>query len=318
MPYDRSGRWVPETMGDITQPRTYTPRGVRPTIIDPNDPRLRGGVAPVPGVQTPPRRPTTAAAPPPRDLAAEQAAWDAEYRALPPGGTMNRQRPGTEGSVDPRYATPDSGYGQGGVSNPAYTSAPPPPPGVTPQKRSHSYTGGALAYYGTGDIDGADDVVGGTHASTGVNTAGWQSKERGSNSIKNTAIKIATRYPPKPSSIDLWLADPDTKRFFPNAKKVGFDKVDFGDGKAVDILKNADPNSDSAEAWAWMPDDESVPDGAGTGMANARTAAASGSGTSTSAPTEMDDFAYERLAERRAARLERRGQTMGDLMPRER
>jgi hypothetical protein len=233
---------------------SYYNRERNPTmgdIVNPRDPRVTGGITTQP-VGAPPQGawPTTGTPPP-----ADPATLDKWGR--PPG--------------HPDYGRPPQGPSGGGSPTWGVPQTPPPPP-AAPNRRPHTYQGGALAYYGTGDIDGAEDLKGGSHASTGVNLAGWESKERGSNSIKNTAMKIATRYPPKPSSIDLWLNDPDTKRFFPNAKKVGFDKVDFGDGKPVDILKMADPNTDTAEAWAWMPDDESVPEGAGAGLAAWRAA----------------------------------------------
>jgi hypothetical protein len=164
----------------------------------------------------------------------------------------------------PDFDKPPTGSEDFGPKSTGYVAA--------PAKRSHAYPGSALAYYGTGDIDGADDLQGGSHASKGVNTKGWGTGERGTNSIKNTAMKIATRYPPKPSSLDLWLNDPDTKRFFPNAKKVGFDKIDFGDGKPVDMIINANPDDDSGDAWSFQTESDDVPEGAGAGQTAARSA----------------------------------------------
>ena len=81
------------------------------------------------------------------------------------------------------------------------------------------------------------------------------------NSVKNTFATIASRYASKPSSLDQILADADFKRLFPNAKKVGFDKIDFGGVKSdfesgtpvgiVDVLTAADPNTDTARGWWW-------------------------------------------------------------------
>lgn len=231
-------------------------------LIDPNDPIYSGGVTQVPD------DPSSGG----QSLAERQAAWDAEYRALPPGGTMNRQRPGTEGSVDPRDADPASGYGPGGVANPEYRApnipgpAAPPPPGLA----KRSYQGGPLAYYGVGNIDGTEDIFrrrGTAGALTGFNEQGWGTGGRGTMSIKNVNGAIFSRYGAKPSSIDMVLADPDFQALFPNAKKVGFDKIDYGDGKPVDVLKNADPTTDTAEAWAWQPEDDIVPHGAGSAAA---------------------------------------------------
>ena len=81
------------------------------------------------------------------------------------------------------------------------------------------------------------------------------------NSVKNTFATIASRYPSKPSSIDKILADPDFKRLFPNAKKAGFDKIDFGGVQSdfesgtpvgiIDVLTAADPATDTARGWWW-------------------------------------------------------------------
>lgn len=247
------------TMGDMVNPRRR--------LMDPNDPQFAGGVN-----QTQPVGDPTGVPP-----SADPSTLDRWGRA--PGHPDFGMRPRYEDRPDRSGERGRPGYSPDGRPTPPDSRPPPTPPGAPPttpptNRRAHAYTGSALAYYGTGNIDGAEDLQGGSHASTGVNTKGWGTNERGTNSIKNTAMKIATRYPPKPSSIDLWLTDPDTKRFFPNARKVGFDKIDFGDGKPVDVLKAADPETDSAEAWAFMPESESVPVGAGAGMAAARVAGA--------------------------------------------
>ncbi len=102
---------------------------------------------------------------------------------------------------------------------------------------------------------------------------------RGSNTIKNISGRIFSNYPAKPSSIPLVLADPKFKAKFPNAKQVGFDKIDYGDGKPVDVLEAADPTSDTAKAWAWMPESTSVPAQAGAGYTAWRSSQTAGTDT---------------------------------------
>lgn len=85
------------------------------------------------------------------------------------------------------------------------------------------------------------------------------------NSVKNTFGRIASRYEAKPSSIDAILNDSDFKAFFPNAKKVGFDKIDFGGVKSdfesgdpvgiVDVGNSFDPTTDTGRGWWWGYED---------------------------------------------------------------
>lgn len=104
------------------------------------------------------------------------------------------------------------------------------------------------------------------------------------NSVKNTFGRIASRYASKPSSLDAILADPDFKRAFPNAKKVGFDKIDFGGVQSdfesgvpvgiIDVLTSADPTTDTARGWWWGADDGAAPTGAPASTASATTGTA--------------------------------------------
>jgi hypothetical protein len=102
-------------------------------------------------------------------------------------------------------------------------------------------------------------------ALTGFNTSDYGGDVKGRTSMKNTFGRIASRYKNAPSSIDSIMADPDFQRHFAGAKKVqggAGDKIDFGGQLSdfesgvpvgvVDVLKASDPNSDSADAWAWM------------------------------------------------------------------
>lgn len=94
---------------------------------------------------------------------------------------------------------------------------------------------------------------------------GYEGDEKARNSVKNTFGRIASRYEAKPSSIDAIINDPDFKKFFPNAKKVGFDKIDFGGVMSdfetgtpvgvVDVGAGFDPESDTGRGWWWGYED---------------------------------------------------------------
>lgn len=94
-----------------------------------------------------------------------------------------------------------------------------------------------------------------------MNRASYGNDLKARNSVKNTFATIASRYPSKPSSIDLILADPDFKQVFPNAKRVGVDSIDFGGVKSdfesgtpvgvIDVLTAADASNDTARGWWW-------------------------------------------------------------------
>lgn len=157
-----------------------------------------------------------------------------------PGQNTGPWYPGQQGPGAPQDGPP--GGPPGGM-----------PPGGTTDTRS------AWERYGHKDIDAAKGVKRGSAGTmTGFNEAGWENGERGSSSTKNTFGKIASRYPNKPSSLAAIVADPDFQAHFPNARIVkggAGDKIDFGDGP-VDVLKNADPTKDTADAWAWQPDND--------------------------------------------------------------
>lgn len=111
----------------------------------------------------------------------------------------------------------------------------------------------------------------------GFNTAMDYGDDKAANSVKNTFGRIASRYKNAPSSVDAVMADPDFKRYFPNAKKISGgagDKIDFGGVLSdfesgvpvgvVDVLGAADPNADTSVGWTWQ---DEANDGGGGGMA---------------------------------------------------
>lgn len=141
-------------------------------------------------------------------------------------------------------------------------------PSATAPQPGYTYAGGPLDFFGTGDIDNVGHITrGNVGATAGFTEDGLSGNTgvRGSNTIKNVNGRFFSNLPAKPSSIPILLANPEFRAIFPNAKQVGFDKIDYGDGRPVDVLEAADPATDSAKAWAWMPENVSVPATAGKG-----------------------------------------------------
>lgn len=176
----------------------------------------------------------------------------------------------------PPQAPPGYGFGRNADGsenrNPNGTPifAPSTAAGPTPttRGRQHTYVGSALDFYGTGDIDGVDHIKRGNVGETGGFTEDGLNGNlgvRGSNTIKNVNGRFFSNLPAKPSSIPILLADPEFRALFPNAKQVGFDKIDYGDGKPVDVLEFANPNDDTAKRWQWGVEDSRVPATAGKG-----------------------------------------------------
>jgi hypothetical protein len=194
-----------------------------------------------------------------------QAAWDREYANLPPGQFMNRQRPGTEGSVDPRVAPPSSGYGYGGVQNPAYQNAqanaplPGPQPGgdlaaATRQSMQNGYTdiAGMRDYFKPGQFMGQLE---------GFNTNSWGTGERGSDTLKNMFGTIASNHDvSQPGALQRALVD--IQKALPNASIVSHANEDLldpdgpnGPMQPVDVIRGATAGGAGA-AWQWGPLDQ--------------------------------------------------------------
>lgn len=96
----------------------------------------------------------------------------------------------------------------------------------------------------------------------GFNTALDYGNDKAANSMKNTFGRIASRYAANPNSLDAVLNDADFKRMFPNAKKAGFDKIDFGGMLSdfesgvpvgvVDVGGAFDPTNNTGAGWTWQ------------------------------------------------------------------
>lgn len=120
-----------------------------------------------------------------------------------------------------------------------------------------------------------------TGALGGFNTGDYGGDRKARNSVKNTFGRIASRYASAPNSLDAVMQDADFRAAFPNARKVGHDKIDFGGVQSdfesgtpvgiVDVLEASDPSNNSAKRWQWLTDDG----GAGTGGGGAAQSSAS-------------------------------------------
>lgn len=175
-----------------------------------------------------------------------------------PAGVPN-YRPG---SVDPRDADPRSGYGYGGVQNPLYQAQQSSQPQGQPQGQQPGSLADAAAQAaanGWTDIAGTKGFKTGNFMGSleGFNTGAWGTDERGSDTLKNTFGKIASRYDPtQAGAAQQVLNDPDFKSLWPNATIVEHpnqDLIDFdgpGGEAPVDVLRAAQAGGSGA-AWQW-------------------------------------------------------------------
>ena len=173
-------------------------------------------------------------------------AWIYNPGALPPPADSGYKWLWFTGDNNPRWIYVPTTWTppRPATAPPGDPNAPPPPPGSMTREQRDALTRGTL-----GTLEGF------------MARSSYGSDLKARNSVKNTFATIASRYASKPSSLDQILADADFKRLFPNAKKVGFDKIDFGGVKSdfesgtpvgiVDVLTAADPNTDTARGWWW-------------------------------------------------------------------
>lgn len=156
---------------------------------------------------------------------------------------------------NPAEKQPQSVYNP--PQKPQGPTATPPPPSVYPGLATGDAGRGALAQYGTGDIQGVGELTTGgfQHQLEGFNTNGWASGERGSQSIKNAVGRLMTRVDvTQPGAVDQLMALPEFRQLFPMAKKINHpngDQIDFGDGNGpVDVIRAAVAGGSGA-AWQW-------------------------------------------------------------------
>lgn len=161
------------------------------------------------------------------------------------------QTPGTGAGLAPG-SPPSSSQGGGGTSGGGGGTS-----GGSTSGGADTDTRSAWARYGGGNIPGMEGLAPGQYAgqSEGFDTRQWTAPDPGyhNRSIKNTYGLIASHYDvSRPGFLDQVLADPDFKRAFPMAKRVGKDSIDFGDGGIVDVIRAAREDG-SGEASVWQP-----------------------------------------------------------------
>ena len=161
------------------------------------------------------------------------------------------------------------------VSNTMPVSNDPPPYAVLPpsQGANVAATGGAVPR--TDQWSGPGTVAPGGNFG---NLAGFDLtnfNDAGMQTAKYQNSRIFARYDPTKGAAQL-MNDPEFKKLFPNARVVDVDKVDYGDGRPVDVIQNyGTPNA----KWAWQTAEMQTPTSGGT----ARTGAgSSGSGSTVS------------------------------------
>lgn len=121
------------------------------------------------------------------------------------------------------------------------------------------------------DIAGAEGLKAGDFVGSleGFNSNAWGSGERGTNTMKNSFGKIASRYDPtQPGAAQRMTADPDFKAMWPDAvvqNPPKNDVIDF-DGNSpmepVDVITSATEGG-GGRGWAWQP--QGGADGGGSG-----------------------------------------------------
>lgn len=85
----------------------------------------------------------------------------------------------------------------------------------------------------------------------------------GMQTAKYQAGRIFSRY--DPTGVGQIFTDDEFKKLFPNAKPVGSDKIDFGDGRPVDVIQGYDDATGRGVGWQWLTQDEAAPASAATG-----------------------------------------------------
>lgn len=119
------------------------------------------------------------------------------------------------------------------------------------------------------------------------------------NTMKYVFGRIASNYDPtQAGSLDAMMADPAFKAAFPNAVKVGDnDKIDFGDGRPVDVWRNHGAGAGGGgDAWAWQTMDQAHMGGGGAAAGGAMPGVPGGNPLTSGTVAGGDDFVQKLLA----------------------
>lgn len=191
--------------------------------------------------------------------------------------------------------TPESGYGPGGVTNPAYQGSTVPSGATVNPGGSGTLPNGTqvastvpgvanptgapaspTAAAGMSQAQRAALTYGNVGTLNGFRTDGYGGDLKAANTVKNTFAKIASRYQNTPSGLRALMNDPDFKAAFPNARLVeggAGDKIDFGGVLSdfesgtpvgiVDVGLSFDPTNDTGAGWWWGAGDDGSGGGGG-------------------------------------------------------
>lgn len=150
------------------------------------------------------------------------------------------------------YGTPESGYGEGGVENPAYQGPGSPNAPAPPAPGSGANFGGARITGSMQGVHGYDPNNWGSMESTKYRTAEFF---RGMAEREGVPVTI--------NNIKRWTASPEFQSMFPGVTFDGKDRLNFNgmvdphSGATlgeVDILLQADPSNPDAELGLWWND----------------------------------------------------------------
>lgn len=238
----------------------------RSRAVDPNRWRRDTGFGPAPETPTAPAPPEAPSAPAPYGPPVPDPVRVTERTDyVPLEDRYVIDRPPADPTVTRSFVQPQNRWWEdtnqqndrGSIRTPDQRVATTPPnydanlPGGGPlnQQRADQASGG-----GTGGRTSAGDFA----RMEGYDANKWATEP----TLKYEVGRILSRYPPTPQGLQQAMNDPDMKRVAPNAKLVGFDKIDFGGILSditggvpvyeVDVGLAFDPNGNTGRAWGWI------------------------------------------------------------------
>jgi hypothetical protein len=275
-PFPGSGARVQNAaLGDALTPGSATSTGEIPRVVQPGPNQTQPAGPPVPAA---PSSPSSAAA-----STQSPYAGRAGYDTMAKAYNDYLGRPGSDSEIlshlgGGQWLDQANNRGVNSAIQSLYNSpeahsfrSRPPVAGPNPADAAVGIGAGAVGTYGSAGGGGSwnenyewtpgeggprvSDLlgkVGDISRLTGFNTAGWGTGERGTESSKNAFGMIVTRFEPSTQGLQQLLADTDFKAFYPNAQIVGEDKIDFGDGMPVDVIRNFDKATGRGDAWTYQ------------------------------------------------------------------